>query len=161
MFDRLRLWFGLLVRLFRSRESLLVENLALRQQLAVFKRDTQAPQIGSPGKVVVGCAPALLIFVEKRPDCGHARYCDPVAPCWFSALLAASFQSAKAAGPETHQQGDPRIDLPNGCGESDLAGASHSRQTRHARIRAFGAKHRTMDAGLNFFKAKSADNSGP
>ena len=43
MFDLLRLCFGLLVRLFRSRESLLVENLALRQQLAVFKRKRSRP----------------------------------------------------------------------------------------------------------------------
>ena len=38
MFDLLRLCVGLLVRLFHSRKRLLIENLALRQQLAVFKR---------------------------------------------------------------------------------------------------------------------------
>jgi hypothetical protein len=38
MFDPLRLWAGVLVRLFHSRQILLIENLALRQQLAVFKR---------------------------------------------------------------------------------------------------------------------------
>ena len=38
MFDLLRLWFGLLHRCLHSRQSLLIENLALRQQLALFKR---------------------------------------------------------------------------------------------------------------------------
>ena len=45
MFDRLRLCVGLLVRLVRSRESLLFENLALRQQLAVFKRTHTRPRL--------------------------------------------------------------------------------------------------------------------
>src|SRR5215471_10459958 len=43
MFGLLRLWVGILVRLFRSRRSLLIENLALRQQLAVFKRQNSRP----------------------------------------------------------------------------------------------------------------------
>jgi hypothetical protein len=38
MFRFFRLWLGLLVRFFRSHRTLLLENLALRQQLAVLKR---------------------------------------------------------------------------------------------------------------------------
>jgi hypothetical protein len=38
MFPFFRLWFGLLERCFRSHRTLLLENLALRQQLAVLKR---------------------------------------------------------------------------------------------------------------------------
>ena len=38
MFPFFRLWFGLLARCFRSHRTLLLENLALRQQLAVLKR---------------------------------------------------------------------------------------------------------------------------
>ena len=137
MFDLLQLCFGLLVRLFHSRASLLIENLALRQQLAVFKCKHSQLQTGSHGQVVLGGAPALLVFVEKSPDCGHAGYCGPVGPCRFSALLAASFQSAKAAWQETRQQGDPRVGLPDGSREPYLAGSSHSQRTRHARVRGF------------------------
>lgn len=43
MLGLLRLWVGVLVRLFRSHRSLLIENLALRQQLAVFKRQNSRP----------------------------------------------------------------------------------------------------------------------
>ncbi len=39
------LWFGVLVRLFSSRGKLVLENLALRQQLAVLKRRHPRPQL--------------------------------------------------------------------------------------------------------------------
>jgi putative transposase len=45
MLGLLRLWVGVLVRLFRSHRSLLIENLALRQQLAVFKRQNARPAL--------------------------------------------------------------------------------------------------------------------
>jgi hypothetical protein len=44
MFDCLRL-AGALIRLFHSRHSLLMENLALRQQVIVFKRQHRRPSL--------------------------------------------------------------------------------------------------------------------
>ena len=41
----LLLWIGAFLRLFRSSRSLLVENLALRQQVAVFKRRPRRPRL--------------------------------------------------------------------------------------------------------------------
>src|ERR1700686_3589678 len=38
MLNIMRLCLGIIARLFRARHSLVLENLALRQQLAVFKR---------------------------------------------------------------------------------------------------------------------------
>jgi hypothetical protein len=38
MLDLYRLWFGALFRIFRTRRNLMLENLSLRQQLAVFQR---------------------------------------------------------------------------------------------------------------------------
>ena len=46
MFRFLGLCFGMLVRLFRGRHSLLLENLALRQQLVVLKRRHPRPRLG-------------------------------------------------------------------------------------------------------------------
>src|SRR5712692_1541683 len=43
--DFLRLWMGAIQRIFSSRKSLLLENLALRQQLAVLKRKNKRPQL--------------------------------------------------------------------------------------------------------------------
>jgi len=45
MFRFLKLCFGTLVRLFRSRYSLLLENLALGQQLVVLKRRHPHPKL--------------------------------------------------------------------------------------------------------------------
>ena len=46
-----RVWFGILVRLLRSRQSLLIENLALRQQLVVFKRRHSRPRLAAVDKL--------------------------------------------------------------------------------------------------------------
>ena len=46
MFELLRLWFGALLRIFHIRGSLMLENLALRQQLAVLKRRHPKPRLG-------------------------------------------------------------------------------------------------------------------
>src|SRR6266852_2266356 len=46
MFRFVRLCFGTLARLFRARRGLLLENLALRQQLAVLKRRRPRPGLG-------------------------------------------------------------------------------------------------------------------
>src|SRR5437016_9749718 len=51
MFGFVRLWVGILVRLFRCRRCLLIENLALRQQLAVFKRQNSRPRLAAADKL--------------------------------------------------------------------------------------------------------------
>jgi putative transposase len=51
MFGPLWLWAGVLVRLFHSRQILLIENLALRQQLAVLKRQCRRPRLAMLDKL--------------------------------------------------------------------------------------------------------------
>src|SRR5215475_3822551 len=68
MFDLLRLCFGLFARQFHSRESLLIENLALRQQLAVFQRKHHRPRLAALDK---------LFWVALR------RFCSS----WKNALI--------------------------------------------------------------------------
>jgi putative transposase len=46
-----RLWFGLLARSLRSRRRLLLENLALRQQLTVLKRKHPKPKLRAVDKL--------------------------------------------------------------------------------------------------------------
>src|SRR5260370_4537554 len=46
MFRFVGLCFGMLVRFFRGRRSLLLENLALRQQLVALKRRHSRPSLG-------------------------------------------------------------------------------------------------------------------
>ena len=68
MLRLLRLLFGLLVRTITTRNNLLLENLVLRQQVAILKRIH--PQPGSP------CRQALLGIVEPA----LARLEEGVAP---------------------------------------------------------------------------------
>jgi len=51
MFDLFRLWLGAVLRGLRTRRSLMLENLALRQQLAVFKRQQPRPRLGAMDKL--------------------------------------------------------------------------------------------------------------
>ena len=51
MYGLLHLWLGVFLRLFRSRRGLLIENLALRQQLAVFKRKHSRPRLTAADKL--------------------------------------------------------------------------------------------------------------
>jgi putative transposase len=46
MYNLFLLWFVVLIRLFRSRRHLILENLAVRQQLAVLKRRHPRPMLG-------------------------------------------------------------------------------------------------------------------
>ena len=51
MFRFFRLWLSLFTPCFRSRRSLLLENLALRQQLTVLKRKLRKPTLGPLDKL--------------------------------------------------------------------------------------------------------------
>jgi len=51
MIDLVRLWFGAVLSIFRNRRSLVLENLALRQQLAVLKRKHPRPKLGPLDKL--------------------------------------------------------------------------------------------------------------
>src|ERR1700747_175007 len=56
MFRFIGLCLGTLVRLLRARRSLLLENLALRQQLAVLKRRHPRPRLTACDRLFWVCA---------------------------------------------------------------------------------------------------------
>src|ERR1035441_4760593 len=65
MFDLFRLWLGAVLRGFRTHRSLMLENLALRQQLAVFKRQQPRPRLGAIDKLFWVVARRLWAHWEK------------------------------------------------------------------------------------------------
>ena len=71
MFELFRLWFGAVLRIFHTRRRLMLENLALRQQLTVLKRRHPKPRLGPFDK---------LFWVMAR------RFCSK----WKDALLLVS-----------------------------------------------------------------------
>src|SRR5260370_35321226 len=52
MFGLFWLWSGAITRLLSSRKTLLLENLALRQQLAVLKRKNKRPRLNALDRFV-------------------------------------------------------------------------------------------------------------
>jgi putative transposase len=83
MFSILQLWMGALIRLFRSRQSLLIENLALRQQLAVFKRQRRRPRLTGTDK---------LFWVHHRLWCSWKTVLVVVSPDTVVRWHRAGFQ---------------------------------------------------------------------
>src|SRR3989475_10041518 len=98
MYGLLYLWLGVFLRLFRSRRSLLIENLALRQQLAVFKRKHSRPRLTAADKLFWVFPAPLLVFLEEGSDGCIARYGCALAPSWLSSLLAVRLSPAEAGG---------------------------------------------------------------
>ena len=105
MFTIIRLCFGTIVRLFCARRNLLLENLALRQQLAVFKRRHPKPRLNLLDKLFWVSARRIwsewkdsLIVVAPETVVGWHRSRLPF-------VLALDLQCAKA---RSEERGSPR-----------------------------------------------------
>ena len=73
MFRFIGLCLGTLVRLLSARRSLLLENLALRQQLAVLKRQHPRPRLDLVDKLFWVAVRRFWSGMATIPHCGHAR----------------------------------------------------------------------------------------
>ena len=100
MFRFLRLCLGAILRLFRSRQDLLVENLALRQQLSVFQRRNRRPKLAVLDKLFWVLArrfwsdwkkSLLVVAPETVVRC-------PLASCGLWQVLEHDLQDQEAGG---------------------------------------------------------------
>jgi hypothetical protein len=114
MFRFFPLWFGLLARCFRSYRTLLLENLALRQQLPVLKRRHPKPKAQPPGQTVLGLRLAILVRLEKFSHHRHPGDRGPLAPRRLPQVLESDLQGERASRKEEAIPGDPGSHLPNG-----------------------------------------------
>src|SRR5215467_10010875 len=111
MFVRLQHLLGWVISVFCSREELLLENLALRQQLLALHAKRPRPRLSPVDR--------LFWVVLRRVWPGwrgslilvHPRDRRPVASVRFSAVLELDFASSKGGGKKTNQQGSARPDL--------------------------------------------------
>ena len=114
MVDIIRLLVGAILRLFRTRRNLLLENLALRQQLAVLKRKHPRPKLAAFDKLFWTAASrswsqwkqALIVVTPNTV----AR--------WHRAgfrLLETDFQGQEARREKTDSEGSAAVDLQDGC----------------------------------------------
>jgi hypothetical protein len=109
------LWVGALIRLFRSRRNLVLENLTLRQQLAVLKRRHPRPRLDLLDK--------LFWVAVRRFWSGWQQSLIAVTPetvvRWhrggFPFVLEADLQSQEAHRETTDIEGSSGIDFPDGC----------------------------------------------
>jgi hypothetical protein len=134
MFSLVGLCFGMVVRFFFRRRSLLLENLALRQQLVALKRRHPRPSLGLLDKlfwviarrVWSGWKQALLVVTPETVVRWHRA--------GFRYVLEANFQSPEAGWKETDAEGDSGIDFPDGCREPNLGSTTDPWGTPHARF---------------------------
>ena len=95
MFNLFRLWCGAVIRIFRAHRSLMLENLALRQQLAVLKRKHPRPRLGAFDKLFWVVVRHLWSDWDKVALSRPAGKGCSVAPGWIQTVLDHALQSAK------------------------------------------------------------------
>ena len=115
MFRFIGLCLKTLVRLLRARRSLLLENLALRQQLAVLKRRHPRPRLDLLDKLFWVAVRRFLARMATIPHCGHTRNGGALAQGRIPFVLEADLQGQEAGRETTDVEGDSGIDLSNGC----------------------------------------------
>src|SRR5205807_7772189 len=108
------LWIGGLIHLFRGRGNLVLENLVLRQQLAVLKRRHPRPSLGLFDKLFWVVARRVWSAWKQYLIIVTPRNCRPLAPDWFSSLLEADVQSSGAGWKKTDTEGGTGADLSDG-----------------------------------------------
>jgi hypothetical protein len=96
--------FVLLARFVRSRRDLLLENLALRQQLAVLKKRHPQPRFMASDKIVLGDVTAALAGMEAVIDSFSAGDRRALAPGGIQVVLVVAFAASDPRGTKVRQQ---------------------------------------------------------
>ena len=122
----LRHLLGWLVSAFHSRQDLMLENIALRQQL-----------LSCMLKDLVGDSPLLTScsgFCCEKPRmeaAAHTAYTTDscrLASCWVSAVLEMAFPNPIYGRSKAYKPRDSSLDLPEGGPKSDVGSAAYSRR---------------------------------
>src|SRR5215510_9671976 len=132
MFRFLGLWFGTLVRLFLSHHSLLLENLALRQQLVVLKRRHPRPRLNLFDRLFwllvrrcwSGWQQALLVITPETVVRWHRAGFR-----WYWRMIS---KVRKPIGRRQIPKEVRDLIFPKDGGEPQLGSSAHPRRTSHA-----------------------------
>ena len=132
MLRLLTLLLTLTAGLVRSRRDLLLENLALRQQLAAFTQKQPRPR--RVGSGLLGSAAAMLGRME-RCTCGRAaRDRHRLASRWVQAVLEMVVTQTSGCRKEAHVSKAAGADLSQGGRESHLGCAADAWRVKDARV---------------------------
>ncbi len=144
MLRLLTLLLTLTAGLVRSRRDLLLENLALRQQLAAFTQKQPRPrQVGSG---LLGSAASMLGRMERCTCCRAARDRHRLASRRVQAVLEMVVTQTSRCGKEAHVSKAAGADLSQGGRESHLGCAAYPRRVEDARVGDFRAHSAALDA---------------
>src|SRR5262249_4637831 len=138
---------GALRAAFGGRADLVLENLALRQQLAAFAHSGSRPQDPGYRPTVLDGPPPMVVGLARCAHFRQTRDGRPVAPRRISPLLEMVVPPSPP-GP-TGGSRCPRNDPPNGHGEPDLGCAADPRPAAHARPRGLGAHRLSVPASAS------------
>src|ERR1022692_3957195 len=127
----LRHLLGWVVAAFRSREDLILENLALRQQLLGSPRQTTSAATHCHIQAVLGRIAKTLGAMEEASHPGYTPNRCRLAWRRLSAVLEMALQSSTDRRPKSCQQRGSCPDFPDGRRESnrracDLVGSRNS-----------------------------------
>ncbi len=117
----------------RSQRELALENLALRQQLAILQRKTKRPKLTKADRAFWVALSRLWPDWQNALHPREARDRDRLASQGLQALL--ELEEPKPRRSSTDRRGDPDAHPSNGPREPDLGSASHSRRVAQARLR--------------------------
>ena len=101
MFDLFCLWFGAVLRIFHNRQNLLLENLALRQQLVVLKRRHRKPKLGAgriPGTAVLAVVARRAISAQPPLPTNLVIFALTGQPGWKKAMVPLSMNRPSRIG---------------------------------------------------------------
>src|SRR6266849_246124 len=130
------------VRVFvRSRSDTALELFALRQQVAVLKRQRRRP---TPRPLLLDHPPASVAPMVRRAAHRETGDRGPVASSWLSPLLALAIPTTR--GPAANQRGDSYPDPSPGGGECGLGRAQDPWGTLEARLRRLRTQRRPVSA---------------
>src|SRR5215831_10199709 len=133
MFRHVKLGIATLLRLFRSRQSLLFENLALRRQLAMLRRSPR-PSGRELRQTFLDSRSASMVRLEAVAPLGHPGNSCPLAGF---ACIGSWFPEPVDRWEEDRLPGSSRSHLPDGRWQPKLGSAAHSRRAAYARILKF------------------------
>jgi hypothetical protein len=145
MIASLRHFLGWMVSAFRSREDLVLENLALHQQLLALHAQRPRRRLTALHKLFWVALRTFLVRVEEASRSGHSPNRRELASGGVSFVLNMDLQSQTGRRAEACQQRGSRLDLPHGCRESDLGSTAHSRRTAQTGFRCLGKECLAMD----------------
>src|SRR5437899_9874010 len=129
---------GALRAALRTRTDLTLENLALRQQLALLRPQIEATEIRATRSRLLDVALAVVDTVERSAPCRKTADGNWLAPAELSRFLDLEVPS-RASGQTTDRRGACGSRAYHGAGEPALGCATPPRRIAEARGRCLAA----------------------